>query len=123
MRILAVGLMLLVGGCSSTEIRSTEIRLVNRSDVPLENVVVEFPSGTERFGTIPPRGATDYRQVERAYGYAYVEATIEGQPAVLQPIDYVGESLLGTGQFTYALTYNKDANSKHERLTLELVRE
>jgi len=123
MRLLTVVLTLLAAGCSSTEIRSTEIRLIKRSDVPLEKVVVEFPSGIESYGTVPPGGATDYHQVERAYGYAYVEATIEGQPAILQPIDYVGEELLGNGAFAYALTYNKDADSTYERMRLELVRE
>lgn len=106
-----------------TDDGTSRIRLINRSQVALKNVVVKFPSGEESFGTIPHDGTTDRREVERAYRYSYIEATVEGQPAVIQPIDYVGETLLGSGKYAYALTYNRRADSKYGRLQLELVEE
>jgi hypothetical protein len=55
-----------------------QIRIANHSNVALENVRVRFPSQVEDFGTIAPRGITDYREIERAYSYAYIEATVGG---------------------------------------------
>ena len=122
MRLLIVAIALLLSGCGSPD-GPASIRLINRSQVSLEDVVVKFPSVTEDYGTIAPGQATSYRTVDRAYRYAYVEATIQGQPAVLQPHDFVGESLLGPGHYAYALTYNNAAKSKYDRMRLELIRE
>jgi heat shock protein HslJ len=41
--------------------------------------------------------------VGEAYSYAYVKVTAGGDEFVLQPIDYVGESLLAPGEYTYVL--------------------
>ena len=99
------------------------IRLANRSAVPMENVIVRFPSQTESYGTIPPNSATPYREIQKAYSYAYIEATVNGRKAVLQPIDFVGEKLLGGGKYTYALTANEQAETEHQRLRLEFIRD
>lgn len=101
----------------------TSIRLINRSEAPLENVVVGFPSTMEDYGSIAPRQATSYRTVHRAYRYAYVKATVDGKPAIIQPIDYVGEDFLGPGYFAFALQYNQGAKSEYDRLSLQLVHE
>ena len=116
--ILTVVLAIFLAGCGATK-----IRIVNRSNVPFRDVVVKFPSSTENYGTIPPGGASDYRTVKGAYHYAYIECTIEGQPAVLQPHDYVGETPLGSGNYSYALTYTGMTATQHDRLRLELVKE
>ena len=99
------------------------IRVANRSAVEMRNVVVKFPSQTEAYGDIAAGTATDYRQVSRAYRYAYVEAVIDGKQAVLQPIDYSGEPLLSGGYYTYALKYNPEAIEKHDRLLFQMEEE
>lgn len=50
------------------------IRVANRSDVEIHSVVVKFPSQTEMYGKIVPGAATDYRKVDKAYGYAYIRS-------------------------------------------------
>ena len=102
---------------------SPEIRLVNQGSIPLENVLVRFPSQTETYGVIPPNGATDYRRIERSYSLAYIEAAVAGQRAVLQPIDYVGDKLLRPGRYTFALAYNEQAQSDLDRLRFEFIRD
>jgi len=97
-----------------------EIRVANRSRVAIENVRVQFPSQTEVYGTIPPNGVTDYRVVKKAYRYARIEAVVAGKPALLQPIDYVGESELKAGRYTYVLTIDARATSKCYGLKLKL---
>src|SRR4051812_40437693 len=82
------------------------IRLANHSDVVIENVRVTFHSQVEDYGTIAPNSETPYRTIAKAYRYAKVEATVNGEPAVLQPTDFVGEQLLGAGRYTYALDVN-----------------
>ena len=100
-----------------------EIRIANRSRVAMENVRVQFPSQTEVYGTIPPNGVTDYRVVKKAYRYARIDAVVAGAPAVLQPIDYVGESELKAGRYTYVLTIDARAPSKVYGLRLKLRKE
>jgi hypothetical protein len=112
----------LLAACESAD-GPTEIRLMNSGAVPLQDVVVVFPDTTENFSDIAPGEATSFRTIPRAYRYAKIEAVVEGQPTVLQPEDYVGEKLLGRGQFTYSLSYNADAQSEHDRLDLKCVRE
>jgi hypothetical protein len=97
-----------------------EIRLANRSKVPIEQVRVQFPSQTEEYGTIPPKGVTEYRVVRKAYRYARIEAIVSGEEVVVQPIDYVGEKELKAGKYTYVLTVNEKATSKYDRINLAL---
>ena len=118
-RATAVVFLLAVLGCGTDPADGpTRIRLVNQAGVPMEAVVVTFPSSTEDYGTIAPGAATDYRAVGQAYRYAKIEATIEGQPAIILPIDYVGEELLGRGDFEYVLGYDPTATSPYGRLLL-----
>ena len=89
----------------------SNIRLKNDSDHAFENVKVVFPSQEENFGNIESGEVTGYREVKIAYSYAYVEIFIENEKFVLQPIDYVGETTLGQGKFTYVLNVNLDERS------------
>ena len=99
------------------------IRVANRGDIELQNVLVKFPSQTEKYGNISPGQDTTYRKVAKAYGYAYIQAVLGGQEALLQPEDYVGENLLSGGNYTYVLKNNPKAVDKYDRLRLELVKE
>jgi len=114
---------LLIALLCLTACGNPHIRLANRSAVALENVIVRFPSQTESYGTLPPNSATPYREIQQAYSYAYIEATVSGRKAVLQPIDYVGEKLLRGGKYTYALTVNEQAEAAFDRLRLEFIRD
>lgn len=116
--VLMLSFMLSLGACGKPR-----IRVANDSDTAMADVVVRFPSQSERYGTIPAHGTTEYREVERAYSYAYIEATVNGERAVLQPIDFVGEKLLDGGKYTYGLDVNEKAASRHELLRFRFVSE
>lgn len=75
------------------------IRIHNVS--PYEYQALEV--GDEFYGTLAPDAYTEYREYPIAYRYNYVRLTIAGDEFVLQPIDYVGETPLGPGQFTYEI--------------------
>lgn len=45
-----------------------------------------------------------YRSVESAYRYGMLDLLVGGVHRRLQPIDFVGESEIGDGAFTYVIT-------------------
>lgn len=113
----------LVGtGCSTADDSGpVEVRVRNASTVVMHDVVIGFPEVTVRgggpvepgdaesgevgYGTIDPGEVTPYRTIAKAYRYAAVTVTVDGQDAHLVPIDYVGEDLLEAGRYTYELHY------------------
>lgn len=98
-----------------------DIRVQNASTAIMQDVVIGFPevtmggggpvepadaeSGDVDYGTVDPDAATPYRTIAKAYRYAAVTATVEGQQVELIPDDYVGEDLLEPGRYTYELHY------------------
>jgi hypothetical protein len=97
------------------------VRIENATDKVFESVVIGFPSQREDYGSIPAGEASVYRSVARAYRYAYAEIKIDGETLVLRPIDYVGESLLRPGRYTYRITLNPKSTSRDNRIFLDLV--
>lgn len=94
----------------------TRIRLRNASSFELTSVT--FAPGSERveFDRIAPNATTEYRSVEHAYRYGYFDALVAGVRRTLQPIDFVGESYIGEGKFTYQITI--DAQTKNPSMQL-----
>jgi len=90
---------------------ASNIRLKNDSDHDFENVKVIFPSREENFENLKKGEVTSYRSIKIAYKYAYIELFVENEKFVLQPIDYVGETPLGKGHFTYVLRINFEERS------------
>jgi hypothetical protein len=99
--------VLAVPGCDSPFLPwgggDVEIRILNSSSFPFDRVDVGFPEHEVSYGAIRANSASEYREVSKAYRYAYIEVEIGGEELVIQPIDYVGESLLGSGRYTYVL--------------------
>ena len=79
---------------------ATEIRVKNGSDVDFKEVVV----GGKAYGDIKPGAATEYQTWKKAYRYSSVTLKAGDKPLKIQPIDYVGETPLGDGKFSYILT-------------------
>lgn len=98
-------LALFLAGCSLFNMpeEDTRLRLRNETGYELTQVTVASPGLEERFDRIPAGGTTEYRRVARLYRYAYVEATVNGRVSRIMPIDYVGETPLGSGSYTFVL--------------------
>lgn len=73
------------------------------------------------FGNLNSNLNSEYKTFDFAYRYAFVEFEIDGETFTLQPIDYVGETPLENGKYSYKINVNP--NSQFERVTLELVTE
>ena len=99
-----LALSILLAGCSLFSPEDPVlIRIANESDVDFDDVVVYFDSGREDYGPVPAGGVSEYRSIGKAYGYAPLDVRIEGDTLSLRIIDYVGEPLLRSGRYTYAL--------------------
>jgi len=105
-------------GCNdpfSTD-EGTHVRLRNSST--FEFTAVTFTPGTAEltFPRIAAGDVTAYIPVANAYRYGYLDLLVDGEHRRLQPIDYVGESFIGDGQFTYVITI--DAATRNPSVTL-----
>lgn len=88
-----------------------------------DSTIVNFSGQREVYGRLEPSQASEYRSVELAYRYAYIEVHFGGEHGVIQPIDYVGETPLDEGRYTYRLTLNPEAGSELNRIRLEFIRD
>jgi hypothetical protein len=102
------------------------IRLQNLSDsLTFTNVLVVFPGDSARIASIGPKAYSEYFAVDSAYRYAFVEAKAGKKTYFCQPMDFVGETLLEPGRYTYALTpvANQDLTLKAGFLRLDLLKD
>jgi hypothetical protein len=79
------------------------IRIYNKTGLDLETIRVQFPSQTEDYGSLANGTSSDFHIIHEAYRYAFIQVNSGDQAYVLQPIDYVGETLLAPGYYTYSL--------------------
>ena len=81
----------------------SDIRIRNATNYHLQSVVV----GRSRYRSIQRGDSNEYQSWGPAYRYAFVSLLADGKPLRLQPVDYVGETPLGPGRFTYILTLHQ----------------
>lgn len=116
--ILLVALVALLGGCAPVgpTAPSPEIRVVNRSQENYAKVIVRFPAGEVDYGALAAGAASRYESVDEAYRYAAVDVLVGDERLTMQPIDFVGETPLGQGRYSYAIGLAPGG----DQLTLEL---
>lgn len=81
----------------------TNIRIKNISFFDFDEVEVVAPSGIANYGAVAVQATSGYQSFTEAYRYASIKVTVDDKDYVLQPFDYVGESPLGVGNFTYII--------------------
>jgi hypothetical protein len=122
----ALPVLLLIYGCAPPPAegpvsagKPVQIRVTNRGTAPLGDVRINFVGTVVEFGTIAPGETTEYHAVEKSYSYARIDASVGGKPGRVQPIDFVGESLLPPGKYTWTLVGTPEAADDYARLTLD----
>ena len=95
-----------------------EVRVMNGSEVLLDEGVLYLPDDSIVFSELQPGQSTPYQEVAWAYGIATVQVVVAQDTARLQVIDYVGETRLSPGRYTYVLSF---ADNMTTHLALELV--
>lgn len=115
----ALFLLLFLPACSLTDPGNgpTLLRVENATEWTMEELIVYVTPPIE-VDRLEAGERTDYREVDQAYRIATVNVRIDGTPDGLQVIDFVGESPLGPGRFTYRLDVNGEPGSS---LILTLV--
>jgi hypothetical protein len=93
--------ILLLTSCTTKEV---QLRVRNSSSYTYDSVVVNTTGGESTYGTIPAGAVSDYKTFDFAYSYAYISLKIDTTSYILQPIDYVGEQKLQSGNYTYVVS-------------------
>jgi hypothetical protein len=89
------------------------------SEFNYKNINVNASGEMVEYGNLNSNSNSEYKTFDLAYRYAFVEFEIDGEIFTLQPIDYVGETPLENGKYSYKINVN--LNSQFERVTLELA--
>ena len=96
------------------------LRLSNTSSFDYNNIIINTTTGNVSFEDINSGEKTAYKIFEKAYRYAYVQLEIDGAMYIIQPIDYVGETPLKGGTYTYEINAN-ESDEQYGRLSITLI--
>jgi hypothetical protein len=80
------------------------IRLHNLDSIALTDVHVRWPVDSARFDSLGAKAYTEYIAVDTAYSYAYIKAKAGKRVWICQPMDFVGETPLAPGRYTYEIS-------------------
>tara|TARA_R110002126_G_scaffold277560_3_gene423562 strand:- start:846 stop:1226 length:381 start_codon:yes stop_codon:yes gene_type:complete len=101
---------------------NVNIRLANISQFNYQNIIVNTSTGAVNFDDLESQQLSAYKTFEKAYSYAFIELQIDGNTYTFQPIDYVGESLLKNGYYTYQIDAN-ESQEQYGTLSLTLIKD
>ncbi|MDU0371160.1 hypothetical protein ACFPAF_12190 [Hymenobacter endophyticus] len=89
-----------------------QIRVRNASNYQFEAVQVLMPSGQHAYGTLNAGQSSNYATYSEAFRYAAVKVKVNGQDLEWIPTDYVGETPLQPGKYTYLVGITDIANGR-----------
>ena len=100
----SMSLMALIVAISSmdhidTPVEASMVRVANGTGLPLQNVRLN----SIFLGHVPVDGVSSYKALTPAYRYAALRLEVAGKKFEMVPEDYVGETPLGRGRFTYRI--------------------
>jgi len=94
----------ILAGCSGDgDSAHVQVRVFNSSPQLLKNVKVNFTGGGKDYGNIDVQHASAYKDFDTAYHYGHVHAEAGGQAYELAPVDFMGETPVAGGKYTYYL--------------------
>ena len=108
--ILAISVFLINISCNdqNDELNGIQIRVKNISSINFDTIQV---GGDEMVHTnILADDYSGYLIYESAYRYAYINIKSEEETYILQPIDFVGETVLPLGFYTYEIGLDAEGN-------------
>ncbi len=116
--IFGIFILFVLVSCSKDEVATdnVNIRLFNAGEVKFQDIKFNPSTGIVSFGDLAPDQYSEYKNFDTVYRYAYLSLTVNDSMYTLQPVDYVGETPLANGNYTYRLNFNND-----DKLTFVLV--
>lgn len=105
-----LALAVLVLGCTDRDddVDAVNIRIKNASTLPFDEVQVA--DAEEVYENIPSGDYSGYFEYGTAYRYAFIQIRSGEETFTLQPIDFVGETPLPIGFYTYELDITEEGN-------------
>ena len=97
-----------------------EIRLKNTSSFAYADVKTEIGVEAYSYGNLIAGEASAYHTFDYAYSYAFIELKINGEIFTIQPIDFIGETKLNAGKYTYEINATT-VGSQYDRLSITLI--
>lgn len=88
------------------------LRLENATGGVIDSATAWTLDGPRRFGRLLPGGSSAYTAVSAAYRFVTIDAFFPDTTLRLQVIDYVGESTLPPGRYTYILSLFEDTSGE-----------
>jgi hypothetical protein len=91
-------------GCSKPSTATgVLLRVENTLNVTIDSVIIALPGGQQVYTNIGSNTKSGYKAFKFIYNYAYIKVYTGNSSLVLQPIDYVGETKIENGSYTYRL--------------------
>ncbi|MEX0287566.1 MAG: hypothetical protein AB3N14_00510 [Flavobacteriaceae bacterium] len=90
------------------DINEVKIRIKNASSITFDEVQVG--DAEEVHTNVAPNDFSEYLVYETAYRYAFIEIKSGEETFTLQPIDFVGETALPIGLYTYELDVSAEGD-------------
>ncbi len=85
------------------EAGALNIRVSNVGDIDFDQLTIRFPMEEADFGAVPAFSTSRYLPIEQAYHYAGITINANNAESQIMPIDYVGETPLNAGNYTYVI--------------------
>ncbi|REG88710.1 hypothetical protein [Algoriphagus antarcticus] len=99
---------------------AVHIRVENSSGTDFKDILIISGSGAVEFGDLKAGKKSNFKEFESAFRYGFVSLMADGKEVRFQPYDYVGETSLSKGYYTYKLNLDiSDPDNSY--LTLELL--
>ncbi|NNK74773.1 MAG: hypothetical protein HKP42_01785 [Maribacter sp.] len=108
--ILIISVFLINSSCKDRddELNGIQIRVKNVSTINYDTIQVGDDGMVHE--NIGPGSYSDYLIYDSAYRYAYIAINSADETYVLQPIDFVGETPLPLGFYTYEIGLDTESN-------------
>lgn len=117
--------ILTITACSKKEVvvqeTGVQLRIENLCGIKLDSVWVNSPGGKQVYYNVNLGEKSGYKAFSFIYPYAYIKIFSGSQSMVLQPIDYVGETKITTGMYTYRIYFM--SNFTGNFLTVENIKD
>lgn len=98
-------LAIILAGCSINNSNNSPeavmLRVKNTGTIDFVNVTLAFSGEEVQFGALAAGQTSNYRSFDTAYKYGFIEIQTTGKVYHLVPTDYVGETPLKKGYYTY----------------------
>jgi hypothetical protein len=94
----------------NTDLSKANVRIKNETGIALCQVELTMDTKVAHYGALVHMQTSGYMAYDKIYKFAFVKAYIPNDSLQFQPIDYVGETPLVAGLYSYILKRGSGKN-------------